>query len=332
MSMGHINTQDRILLLRSTSSSSWSQRLHLLPAHIFRFILTVLMMGRPDAWGFKAMLIAAKFSFLCAIILEQTFKWKPRNMKLFQIFMSASVVWMAANGEVHSQTPVSATTVITRILTEQDNRNELSRLKDGIATELASPRVTDPQVRQMLTESQTVLNEMLDQRIGDHAGKLVEFAKWMKAMGVQQVPLLTAEGTLTPAQQLILDNSLAGEYISLTSIIHWILGKHLEINQGATEPEKLEALLQLYLNFHNILERVSYIADDYLLHAPQWIQGRYPQLTADQKRLFLKDVNEVRQTRSSGPGPDEEAPTPLTPAQQASYDAAYQFIVANTPP
>jgi hypothetical protein len=233
--------------------------------------------------------------------------------------------------KMNAQTPPTSADVIDGILSVAENRTELTRLTTAIPPLLADQRLADQPARQTLSDSQPVFAEMLNQKIGTNSGKLVELAKWMRAQAEAKHSIQDAGGTPTPQQQFILDNPLAGEEVYLTSLLDSILGAYLERDRDAAGATKLEALLQLYLNFRTVIERSWWLADDFLLYAPQWIQSRYPQLTADQKRQFLKDVNDTRAAKARGPAADEEPAPQPTAAEQAAYTAAYQFIVNNTP-
>jgi hypothetical protein len=231
----------------------------------------------------------------------------------------------------YSQAEQTSAQAIEEILGVVEHRDELTRLNSGITTLLADQRLTDQAARQMLQQSQTVLNEMLNQKTGANADNLIDLAKWLHAQGEEKLAIRDAGGIPTPQQQFVLDNSLAGEETYLASLLNGILRYYLEIDRQTAGGAKLEALLQLYLNFRSVLELSWRLVDDFLLYAPQWTQTRFPQLTADQKRQFLGDVNDARAEKAAGPTADEE-PAPLpTPQEQAAYEAAYQFIVNNTP-
>jgi len=231
-----------------------------------------------------------------------------------------------------SQGEQTSAQAIEEILGVVEHRDEFTRLNSGITTLLADERLTDQATRQMLQQSQAVLNEMLNQKTGTNAEKLFDLAKWLHAQGEEKLVIHDAGGTPTPQQQFVLDNSLAGEETYLVSLLNGILRYYLEIDRETAGGTKLEALLQLYLNFRSVLELSWRLVDDFLLYAPQWTQARFPHLTADQKRQFLKDVNDARAEKAAGPAADEEPGPPPTPQEQAAYEAAYQFIVNNTPP
>lgn len=247
-----------------------------------------------------------------------------------KLFVMMFIVMFGING--YSKAEQTSAQAIEEILGVVEHRDELTRLNSGITTLLADQRLTDKATRQMLQQSQTVLNEMLNQKTGANADKLIDLAKWLHAQGEEKLVIHNAGGTPTPQQRFVLDNPLAGEEIYLTSLLDSILGTYLEIDREAAGAAKLEALLQLYLNFRPVLEGNWWLVDNFLLCAPQWTQARFPQLAADQKRQFLKDADTARALRAAGPAADEEtAPLP-TRQEQAAYEAAYQFIVNNTPP
>lgn len=232
----------------------------------------------------------------------------------------------------HAQGELTSAQVIQEKLSDATDRNELTRLNTGITAVLADARLTDLATRQMLDQSRGVLNEMLDQKVGSNVGKLVDFAKWMKAQAIEKVSIHEAGGTPTPQQQLVLDNPLAGEQVYLTSIIDRVLMEFLLIDGAAAGASKFESCIQLYLHFRSVVEGGTGIPDYLLLRAPEWMQDRFPQLTADQKRQMLKDINDCRAERDAEPAPDEEPAPPPTPQEQAAYEAAYQFILKNAPP
>lgn len=232
----------------------------------------------------------------------------------------------------YSQAEQTSAQAIEEILGVVEHRDELTRLNSGITALLADERLTNQATRQMLQQSQTVLNEMLNQKTGANAEKLIDLAKWLRTQGEEKLVIHDAGGTPTPQQQFVLDNPLAGKETYLASLLNGILRYYLEIDRETAGAAKLEALLQLYLNFGSVLELSWRLVDDFLLYAPQWTQTRFPQLTADQKRQFLKDVNDARAEKAAGPAADEEPGPPPTPQEQAAYEAAYQFIVNNTPP
>lgn len=256
----------------------------------------------------------------------------PNYMK--RLFLSAvlllSLIIHAAMS--HAQTAPTSAQTIEAMLSVAEHRDELTRLNSGITALLADARLTDQAARQTLQESQAVFTEMLNQKVGSNAEKLVDLAKWLRAQDEEKQAIHDAGGTPTPQQQFVLDNPLAGDEVYLTSLLSGILGTYLEIDREAAGAVKLEALLQLYLNFRPVLELSWRLVDDFLLYAPQWTQTRFPQLIADQKRQFLKDVNDARAEKAAGPAADEEPAPPPTPQEQAAYEAAYHFIVNNTPP
>lgn len=231
-----------------------------------------------------------------------------------------------------SQAEQTSAQAIEEILGVVEHRDELTRLKSGITALLADERLTDQAIRQMLQQSQVVLAEMLNQKTGANAEKLIDLAKWLRAQGEEKRSIQDAGGGPIPQQQFVFDNPLAGGEIYLTSLLDGILGTYLEIDREAAGAAKSEALLQLYLNFRPMLEGSWWLVDNFLLCAPQWTQTRFPQLTAGQKRQFLKDANTARALRAAGPAADEEPGPPPTPQEQAAYEAAYQFVVNNTPP
>lgn len=252
-----------------------------------------------------------------------------KKLLLPTILLFAQLIPAASS---HAQGALTSAQMIEGILSEAAHRDELTRLKTGITIVLADERLTDQTLREMIDQSQTVLNEMLNQKVGTNVEKLVKFAKWMNAQSLEKIAIHDAGGATTPQQHFVLDNPLAGEEVYLTSIINWVLREYLEIDGEASGESKLEGYLQLYLSFPKIVERSYEMSDWLLLKAPNWIQPRFQQLTADQKRQFLKDAQDSRAEIALGLGPDEEPGLPLMPQEQAAYEAAYQFIVNNTPP
>lgn len=233
----------------------------------------------------------------------------------------------------HAEDELTGAKAAEGILSDDDGlQDELTRLNTGITTVLADERLTDQATRQMLQQSQTVLNEMLNQKVGTNVEKLVEFAKWMNAQSLEQIAIHDAGGPTTPQQQFVLDNPLAGQDVYLTSIIHWVLAEYVRIDKAGAGASKLEGYLQLYLHFRRVVEGSDGIPNGLLFEAPDWIQPRFQQLTVDQKRQFFKDVQEAREESALPLLPGEVLGEPRTPQEQAAYEAAYQFIVNNTPP
>ena len=249
------------------------------------------------------------------------------------LFNSAlvSTCMMISTTGTNAQTPPTSATVIDEILSVAENRNELTHLSSAISSLLADQRLADQAARQTLSDAQPVLTAMLNQKVGTNAGKLVDLAKWMRAQANAKHALQDAGGTPTPQQQFTLDNPLAGEEAYLTSLLRWVLAEYVQRDREAAGAVKLEAYLQLYLLFPSQVERSYGMPEDLLLFTPQWIQSRYPQLAADQKRRFLKDVNDARAEKALGPAADEEPAPQPTALQLAAYSIAYQFIVSNTP-
>lgn len=239
---------------------------------------------------------------------------------------------MMATALSHAQGELTSAQMIEDRLSHDAHRTELTRINAGITTVLADERLTDQATRQMLQQSQAVLNEMLNQKVGTNVEKLVEFAKWMNDQSLEQIAIHDAGGATTPQQQFVRDNPLAGQEVYLTSIIYWILDEYVGIDRAASGASKLEGYLQLYLHFRSVVEGGDGIPNGLLFEAPDWIQPRFQKLTVDQKRQFFKDVQEAREESALPPLPDEVPGEPRTPQEQAAYEAAYQFIVNNTPP
>jgi len=251
-----------------------------------------------------------------------------RKLLLLAVLLFALMIPAAYS---HAQGALTSAQMIEGILSEGAHRDELTRLKTGIATVLADTRLTDQATRQMMEQSQIVLNEMLNQKVGTNVGTLVEFAKWMNAQSLEKIAIHDAGGATSPQQQFVLDNPLAGQEVYLTSIINWVLAEYVRIDKAGAGVSKLESYLQLYLHFRSAVEGGDGIPNGLLFEAPDWIQPRFQQLTVDQKRQFLKDVQEAREESALPPLPDEVPGDPRTAQEQTAYEAAYQFIVANTP-
>lgn len=252
-------------------------------------------------------------------------------MKPLLLSAIISTALIALTSTVKAQAPESSTQAIERILDRPAHRQELSRLNLGITTLLGDQRLTDQATRQALSESQLVLAEMLSHKVGTNAGKLVNLANWLRSQAAEKHTIEDAGGTPTPQQQFTLDNQLAGQEVYLTSLLHWILTEYVQRDRESAGSIKLDSYLQLYLNFSQTIEGGYAMPNDLLLYSPQWIQARYPQLTADQKRKFVKDVNDARAERAQGPAADEEPAPQPTQQENAAYEAALQFIVSNTP-
>lgn len=230
-----------------------------------------------------------------------------------------------------AQLPASSAQRITDILSFDDHRIELTRMSAGITILLADQRLTDQPTRAMLLDSKVALTEMLDGKLGTKSRTLTNLTKWMREQGDAKIALSQAGGERTEQEQFILDNLLAGQETHLVSIIRGILGIYVEVDRENAGADNLNALLQLYFNHRKILERSSWLASSFLWNTPQWIQTRFVQLTVEQRRQFLEDVNTERSIDALGPRADEEPGPPPTVQEQAAYDTAYQFIVANTP-
>lgn len=229
------------------------------------------------------------------------------------------------------QGELTSAQMIEGILSEPAHRDELIRINNDITKVLADERLTEQTTRQMLQQSQAVLNEMLNQRVGSNVEKLLIFAKWVQAQGEEQISIHDAGEATTPQQQFVLDNPLAGQEVYLISIIHWVLAEYVRIDKAKAGASKLEGYLQIYLHFRRVVVDGDGIPNGLLFEAPDWIQPRFQQLTVDQKRQFLKEVQDAREESALPPQPDEVPGEPRTPQEQATYEAAYKFIQDNTP-
>lgn len=228
-------------------------------------------------------------------------------------------------------TPLSGAQIIDSMLSNPEHRRELNRLDTLLAQILADQRLVHQSTRQMLTESRGAIAEMLSSKVGTNVPKLVELAKWMKSQSTEKQSVEDSGNTPTQVQQFLLDNPLAGQEVYLTTIIREVLNAYLRAERTNAGNDKLEALVQLYLNFPDILESKWVIADDIVLYAPNWIQPRFLQLTGDQKRQILKDLQFAISEKARPLAADEEAAPQPTPQEQAAYEAAFQYIEANTP-
>lgn len=220
---------------------------------------------------------------------------------------------------------------IEAILSDQDIRSELQKIELQITALLGDRRLTDEAARQMLTHSKAVIAEMLGQKIGTNTHKLVALAKWQRDQALAKHSIHDAGGEADAGQRFILENPMAGHEVYLTSVIYWILSEYVRTDGDGAGNPTLESYLQLYLDFRSLVEGGTGIPECLLLKAPAWMQARFPQLSDDQKRQILQDSNEARAERNLEPLPDEVPADPPTPQEQAAYEAAYQFIVANTP-
>lgn len=243
------------------------------------------------------------------------------------------LVWLTASYSMTQaqSTPMTSAQLIDSTLSNSDHRNELSRLDTLITQVLADQGLTHQATRQMLAESKTVITEMLSAKVGANIAKLVELAKWMKSQSTEKQSVEDSGNAPAPDQQFILDNPLAGQEVYLTTIIREVLIAYLKTDRENAGNDKLESLIQLYLNFPDILESKWVIADDIVLYAPNWIQPRFLQLTGDQKRQVLKDIQFGISEKARPLAADEEAAPSPTPQEQAAYEAAFQYIEANTP-
>jgi hypothetical protein len=233
---------------------------------------------------------------------------------------------------VFAQEDVTSSQIIEGILSDPAHRTELTRISASLTKVLADARLADNSVRQMLQQSQTVLSEMLERKSGANVEKLVEFAKWMHAQSIEQIAIHESEGEISPQQQFVLDNPLAGQEVYVTSIVYWVVSEHVRIDKDEAGQSKLEGYLQLYIHFRRTIEGGKGIPNGLLFEAPEWIKQRFGQLTADQKKQFLRDVLDAREDSALPLRPDEVPGDPRSPQEEAAYEAAYQFILKNTPP
>lgn len=245
--------------------------------------------------------------------------------------VSLSALLMTA-GTCNAQSVLTSSQLVESRLGDAANRNELTRINTGVTGLLKDARLTDQATRQMLEQSQTVLNEMLNLKAGSNVEKLLDFSKWMRSQSLEKAVIHDAGGAKNPQQQFVLDNPLAGEEVYLTSIIYWILDEFVGIDRSAAGDSKLEGYLRLYLDFGGVVEGGKGIPNGLLFETPEWTKQRFLQLTVDQKRQFFKDVKDARADSALPLLPDEVPASPRPPQEQAAYEAAYQFILSNTPP
>jgi len=240
---------------------------------------------------------------------------------------------MLSGSFLAAQAPTSAE-VVESILSIEDYRSNLGEAKAAIDALLANEGVTNQQVRQMLLASKSAIEQMLNQKTSGGSPQLVDLASWIQNTH-KEVAAIADGGTDPSTEQAAYLNSLlfkGGFDTSLTTVLRGVLGACVRIDKESCPPGLLEGYLQLYLKMGPVLEEDGWkLPDKLLFYAPQWTQSRYPQLTAEQKQQFLKDVNDARAERAAGPGADEEPMPAPTAQEQAAYDAAYQFIVNNTP-
>jgi hypothetical protein len=254
-------------------------------------------------------------------------------MKQLYILTLSVACFMISGSFMSAQTPTSAE-VVESILSIEDYRTNLTEAKAAIDALLADTDVTDQQVRQMLVASKTAIMQMLDQKTAASSPQLVDLVSWVHDKHKEVVAIADGETSPSAEQSAYLNSLLfkGGFDTSLTTVLRGVVGSCVRIDKEACAVSLLEAYLQLYLRMGPVLEEDSWrVPDKLLFYAPQWTQSRYPQLAADQKIRFLKDVNDAREERAEGPGADEEPTPPPTPQEQAAYEAAYQFIVNNTP-
>ena len=236
-------------------------------------------------------------------------------------------------GVCHAQEPSLSEQAFDFLLTDTQHRAELTRIKTAISTALDDQRLTDQAARLMLGQSQTVLSELLDQKLAENADKLVDLAVWMRSQSIEGNAIEEIEdagGELEPEEQFVLDNPLAGQEIYLLYLIDTILIWYELEGMEDTPHRYLEASLQLYFHFRDTLEGGDGIPNGLLTFAPEWLQERYPKLSVEQKQRFLKDVQDSRELTLE-PNPDSEPGPPFTAEQDAAYEAGYQYILNNTP-
>ncbi len=251
-------------------------------------------------------------------------------MKHLSLFCIAIVSLLFSATTSRGQRPGPAVPGIELILSSAAHRAELTRINALITTFLADQRRTDQAVRQMVVEAKTELEGMLNQKVITNPGKVLDLAKWMDAQALEQNKIHKSEVTPTAQQQLVMDNPLAGQIVYLVQLLQWILTESVQCDEERAGAENLEAFLQIYLNFRRFTEGSDKTPSNLLWCARPWIQTRFPQLTAEQKRQFLADANESRRMAAI-PDPDSVPGTPATAAEKASYEAAYKFIVEHTP-
>jgi hypothetical protein len=248
-----------------------------------------------------------------------------KNISAALYFLLLHATWMP-----FAQASASAQAV-EAFLSQHNIRSELQNVRRQLNTLIGDNRLTDVRTRQMLILSESVIAEMLDQRTGTNTYKLLTLAKWQRDQSIAKNAIYAAGGEPDVSLQLILQNPMAGQEVPLTSIIYRILSEYVRNDGVRAGDPTLESYLQLYLEFRDIVEGGTGIPECLLLKAPDWMQSRFPQLTDDQKRLLLRECNEARAERSRPPLPDEVPAAPPTPQEEAAYEAAYQFIVDNTP-
>lgn len=251
---------------------------------------------------------------------------------LYMLTLSAALLWISSPIMI-AQTPTSAE-VVESILSVEDYRTNLTEAKAAIDALLADSDITDQQVRQMLLTSKTAIDQMLSQKTAGSSPQLVDLVSWIQEKHKEVVAITDGETSPSAEQSAYLNSLLfkGGFDTSLTTVLRGVLGTCVRIDKDACAVNLLEAYLQLYLKMGPVLEEDGWrVPDKLLFYAPQWTQSRHSQLTADQKNRFLKDVNDARVERAEGPGADEEPVPPPTSQEQAVYEAAYQFIVNNTP-
>lgn len=217
------------------------------------------------------------------------------------------------------------------ILADPGTVEELGRLQAGLATLLADDRLTQPATRQMLVAARSAVTQMIERQAGTEAGSLVALAQWLAAQVKEKQVIEDSEKPPSLQERLVLENPLIAEGGHLTSILKWVLSEYLQVEGEAAGEATLESYLQLYVTLRATVEGSYEMPDWLLLKAPNWIKTRFGQLTAEQKRQFLKDVRQARAEAAAGAGADEVPGEPPSAAQQADYESAYQFIVSNTP-
>jgi hypothetical protein len=218
-------------------------------------------------------------------------------------------------------------------LESKETRDNLDDIRKRIGPVLADKRLADAATREMLERSQAVLTEMIEQRNPANAHELVALAKWMQTQSKEAAAIQEAGGPANPEQEWIVAHQLKEGAEGLAGILRGLFSDHVWTDGTTTEPAILESCLQLYLDFRQSLEEGGTgIPDFLLLKAPEWMKERYLKLSPENQRRALKDIQDARKSRTLPPVDDGSvAGEPPSPQEQAAYEAAYEWIVKNTP-
>jgi hypothetical protein len=256
-------------------------------------------------------------------------------MKTHSLLISATIPLCMMGLPSICLSSTSGEQAVEAILSEDKNISMLTSINSEIDSLLEDPSIIDQSTRNILTNAKDATNEMLIEKTAFKSLSLVNLAELIFSESKTRADIYDQEDSeLTQAQKAFSNNILSkeGYFHSISTLLGGIYWSYLDIDKASCPPIILESHLQLYLKLPLSEYGQMYTPDYLLFYVPQWTQTRFMSLTAEQKRKFLKDVTDARADRASGLSADQEPEPPRDPADVAAYEAAYQFIVANTPP